>query len=196
MAKIKRVEKSRKEVTCGKCRKVIPVGSSYIYAEPYMRPKMIRCTECGLKAWETSGSDFVQTLGSIQDDWRENYDIEGGAESDIKDALEELRDAAEESLDNMPESLQEGPTGEMLQERIDMLEDAMNELDNVTCFDDVLDEKKDDEDVLQDFKSDNDIDDDAELTDEQQGDFDKYCRDLAKEEVADAIDEALSGLCY
>ena len=36
----------------------------------------------------------------------------------------------EDSLDNMPESLQYAPTGELLQERIDACDNAMNEVDS------------------------------------------------------------------
>ena len=129
MARVFKVDKSRKEQTCGKCRQIIPVGSPYLYATPMHRAKMIRCTKCGLKSYETSGSEYVQTIGALGDNWRTEYgidNIEG-----IIDTLTELMDNAQDSLDNMPEQLQYGPTGEMLQERIDGLESAISELEDI-----------------------------------------------------------------
>jgi len=51
-------------------------------------------------------------------------------ESAIEGA-EELRDETQESLDAMPDGLQEGPTGELLQERIQALEDFISEADRM-----------------------------------------------------------------
>jgi len=134
MAKIQTVSKCRKEQRCGKCGKTIEVGSPYVYAEPAFRAKIVRCTTCGLKPYETSSSEFIQTIGALQDKWQEEYTGDTAAE-DIASTLEELRDQAQDSLDNMPEQLQYSESGELLQERIDSLEDAISELEGIDIDD-------------------------------------------------------------
>jgi hypothetical protein len=54
---------------------------------------------------------------------------------DIQSELECLRDETQESLDNMPDALQYSPTGELLQERIDAVENALSEVENIEEFD-------------------------------------------------------------
>lgn len=54
---------------------------------------------------------------------------------DLKSDLENLKDETQGSLDNMPEGLQSGPTGELLQERIDALDNAISELEGIDCSD-------------------------------------------------------------
>jgi hypothetical protein len=49
----------------------------------------------------------------------------------IKTELEDLRDTTQESLDNMPENLQYSPTAELLQERVDSLENGINEIESI-----------------------------------------------------------------
>ena len=131
MARVNRVEKSRKEQKCSKCGIIIPVGGAYVWAKPRYGSKIVRCTTCGIKSWETSGSDYVRTIGSLQDEWRDSYGVGEGVAEEIAESLEELRDNCQDSLDNMPEALQYGPTGEMLQERIDNLDSVIDELGNL-----------------------------------------------------------------
>jgi hypothetical protein len=57
------------------------------------------------------------------------------ARDDIVSELENLRDETQESLDNMPDSLQYSPTGELLQERVDAVENAIGEVECVEEFD-------------------------------------------------------------
>jgi len=129
MAKIQRVQKSRKETRCCKCGTVIPVGSSYLYAEPAFRPKIVRCVKCGLEPYETSSSDYIQTVGRICSKWQEDYGCDETTAESIMSDLEDLKDQCEENYDNIPEQLQDGDAGSTLQERIDNLEEVMNELD-------------------------------------------------------------------
>ena len=49
--------------------------------------------------------------------------------------LESIRDDVQERLDNMPEGLQEGDIGQTLQERIDNLETAIDELYSIDIED-------------------------------------------------------------
>ena len=128
MARIERINKARKEQKCSKCGCVIEVGMPYLKATPYRQRPITRCTKCGLKSYETSGSEYVKECGAIVEDWRENYDLNESTADEIASALEELRDQQQDSLDNMPENLQQGDTGQMLQERIDSLECTIDEL--------------------------------------------------------------------
>ena len=54
------------------------------------------------------------------------YDV-----SEIVSDIESLRDEAQNSLDNMPEQLQQAPTGELLQSRIDAMDQWVSEFEGV-----------------------------------------------------------------
>ena len=59
--------------------------------------------------------------------------------------MEELRDTCQESFDNIPEQLQEGDSGQILQERIENLDDVISNLENIdTEFSSELDESEKD----------------------------------------------------
>lgn len=182
MARIERVNKSRKEVVCCKCGKTLSKGSSYLKATPFHRPTIIRCIECGLRPYETSSSEFVQTCGHIVDKWTIEYGVDPDA---IIEALDDLKETCQDNLDNIPEQLKDGSAGSLLQERIEMLGDVINELQLID-YDNIRDEVKDT------YRSDNDIDEDTELDTEQQAEVDS----LTEDEVSSAIEEALSGLDY
>lgn len=50
----------------------------------------------------------------------------------LKDQFQELIDQCQDSLDNMPEHLQESsPTGELLSERISVIEQALDDLESI-----------------------------------------------------------------
>ena len=83
MARIERINKSRKEQKCSKCGEVIAVGMPYLKATPYRQRPIIRCTKCGLKSYETSGSEYVKEVGSIVEDWQESYGIRDGVAEEI-----------------------------------------------------------------------------------------------------------------
>lgn len=79
-------------------------------------------------------------------------DFEALVES-VRGDMEALRDETQSSLDNMPDSLQESPTGQLLQERIDALENIDSEMD---CFDEFeFEEEELDEDdyAVEDYDS-------------------------------------------
>lgn len=59
----------------------------------------------------------------------------------LHEALDEIKSETEEKLQNMPDSLQQGPTGELLQERIDGLEEFIQELEGL----DIPDEEENDD---------------------------------------------------
>lgn len=83
-------------------------------------------------------SAYYGTIYSIQEmieDWSgdDSLSFEGLVE-DVRDAVTELRDETQDSLYNMPDQLQYSPTGELLQERIDALDNVECELDCIDEF--------------------------------------------------------------
>lgn len=75
----------------------------------------------------------------------------------LKSDAETLRDETQEKLDSMPDSLQSSPTGELLQERIDEMEEIVSQLENIE-----VEYEEDMDDINTDVASDNDIDTDVE----------------------------------
>lgn len=69
---------------------------------------------------------------------------------ELKDDIQSLLDETQESFDNIPENLQSAPTAELLQERIDALENAVSELDGL----DLDYEEPDDEDIKSELEDD------------------------------------------
>lgn len=206
MAKIEMIKKSRKENKCSKCGKIIPVGSSYLKAEPYMSPVIIRCTTCGLKQYETSGSEYVKTVGAIVEDWETTYgseSYEGVAES-ISSDLDSLKDDLEGRLDNMPDQLRDADSGTLLQDRIDSLESAIYALDAID-EDDIKDSVYYDYDGdLSEYVEVAEEDDTSEMSTEEIldslgiTDYDSFIEsetlsDSTKEELQEAFNEALKG---
>lgn len=126
MPRVHYVKKARKD------NPVAQKGESYYwwkfrfggkrYSRTYPRPSQL------------TQSAYFGTLYDLIDMINE-YDIELGDEGaveglrdEVEGELDSLRDECQGSLDNMPESLQYAPTGELLQERIDALDNAINEL--------------------------------------------------------------------
>ena len=183
MAKIERIERCRKEQKCGKCGKPILVGSPYLKSTPFRQRPIIRCTECGLRSWETSGSNFVQTCGRISEDWEKDYGLDDGVVESIKSDLEELKDECECSYDNMPEGLQQGDTGCLLEERIDMLDSVIDELDSISEWEDIMEESK------EEYLKENELEEEDLSTDDE-----NEIVHLAEDKLRDEIDSALSNL--
>lgn len=182
MAKIQKIKKSNRgaEVRCGKCGKVINPGEYYFKAEPYMAPAITRCESCGLKSYETSSSSYVQSMGELTSDWQSSYSTESSAASDIADYLEEIKSELEDNFDNIPEQLQDGSAGQLLQERIDCLEDVISNLQDLD-YDDVY------EDARYEVSSEMGDPDDFDLDDE---DFKEYeSKEAFEEEFNEAVDQ-------
>ena len=102
------------------------------------------------KRSQLTQSNFLSQLYDLQDGIDERFseaqtsDDFNSARDEVVAEIENLRDECQESLDNMPESLQYAPTGELLQERIDALENWSSEFENVDCdFDEEDFEDKD-----------------------------------------------------
>lgn len=86
------------------------------------------------KRSQLTQSAFYAGVYDIEDDLLAGADANDSLPSlrdDVVSALEELRDTCQESLDNMPEALQEADTGQLLQERIDALENAISEFEDL-----------------------------------------------------------------
>ena len=64
----------------------------------------------------------------------EPEDIQSAAQEAVSEA-ENLRDEEQSKLDNMPEGLQQGDTGQLIQERIDALEQFISEVEGFECED-------------------------------------------------------------
>ena len=179
MAKIEK-PKARKEYKCSKCGGIIKIGETYLKGTPFRRSPVIRCIKCGLRSWELSSSDYVQGVGRVCDCWEEDYGCDEDTAQSIADELDSIKDQCEGSLENMPEGLQEGDTGQLLQERIDNLDEAISELEAID-YDSIKASAE------QDF--------DSELEEGSP----EYQNELAGEietALIDAINEALSCLDY
>lgn len=151
MGKVQIIQKSRKEHKCKKCGKVIPVGSKYYKGSINFHPDIIMCTDCKLECWEVTTSDYQLQVGEIIYRWQENYGIDESTADNIASDLEGIRDELQDKLDNMPEQLQDSDTGTLLQERIDSLESAIDELNNIDIDmlkNDVIEEECDTEEEL------------------------------------------------
>jgi DNA-directed RNA polymerase subunit RPC12/RpoP len=172
--------KARKEYTCSKCNSVIKKGDKYFRGERFMTTPLIRCQSCGIYAWECSSSEYTQTVGRICDCWQNDYELDESTAQSIADELETLRDNCQDNLDNMPEGLQEGDTGQLLQERIDCLDNVITELEGI-----------DYDATKQEIECNTDREDD-----ESEEDYESRVASDVEEAIIDEIDSALSQLDY
>lgn len=83
----------------------------------------------------------------IQDTEVNDNDDFTSLRDDVTSEIDCIRSECQENLDNMPEQLQYAPTGELLQERIDALDNAESEVDGIDEFDE-------DEPELDDYEQD------------------------------------------
>lgn len=109
------------------------------------------------KSSQLTQSNYLSQLYSIQESMEtiEANDAEelNAVRDDLVSQLESLKEETESSLENMPESLQSSPTGELLQERIDALDSAISELEEI----DLDYEEPDDDDIKEEFSDEPDI---------------------------------------
>ena len=151
MGKVTKVNKSRKEFKCNKCGSTIPKGSTYYRGSLNSSHDIIRCSKCKLKSWEVTASEYKLEVGRIVYDWRSHYDVDDDIISNISADLESIRDELSNKLDNMPEGLQDSGTGIMLQERVDSLDAALDQLDDVdveSIKDEIVDSLHSEEDAI------------------------------------------------
>lgn len=105
-------------------------------------------------------SEFLAAIYDIEDQIEaltiDDMDDPEAAIESIKSDLEILRDETDDKLNNMPDSLISSPTGELLQSRVDSVQEMLDELDNLDIdFEDLdpdeLSEKK--EEILEAIQS-------------------------------------------
>lgn len=117
-----------------KARKAYPdsgieAGQMYYYCKIKTGPRSsreLRSLQPFPRSQLTS-SEFLGRAYDLEDqiaalDFADVDSAVGDAES-IVDEIDALGDEQQDKLDNMPDGLREGPTGELLQERVDMCED-------------------------------------------------------------------------
>lgn len=202
MGKIQFIKKSRKEHKCGKCFKVIPVGSPYFKGVINFNPDIIRCQSCGLKAYEVTTSDYTRNVGCIVEDWADNYDPASGVWDDIADALEEIKDEQQERLDNMPEHLQyDSESGQLLQERIETMDCAIDELRGAStddfltnAYDELDEEHQKAIDAAGEGKG--DYEDWYESFFQEGSEAANAWKEAFEEKIAEFIDDTLSSISY
>lgn len=105
------------------------------------------------KPSQLTNSEFWGAVYGIQEDAEANPPDFENLESqrdDIVSQLEEIRDETQGKFDNMPDGLQQGDTGQLLEERVSSLEDAISEIES-------LDLDFDEEDVTWDKDEDKDV---------------------------------------
>jgi len=139
LATLKR-QKARKEYVCSNsgCVNVIKKGDEY-YRFSLTRFQSLRplCLGCKPTRSQMTSSEFMSTMCAIEDEDIAGLSVEAVADDapsfieGIVGQLEELRDETEEKRDNMPESLQDAPVGELLQGRVDSVEEMINELEDI-----------------------------------------------------------------
>lgn len=193
MAKIQRINKSRKEQKCKRCGRTIPVGSPYLKCEIGFGPTIVRCVACGLEHWECTTSEYQLNAGEIQNRWQDNYDVsDEGCVEEIRDAIQEIYDEEEGKYDNLPENLQYAPVGETIQSRMDACDAAMSELDSID-IDGLKDEAigeiiECDDEVEYDYDT---LIEELETTDPDKA---QELRDKFEELLSDAIQAAVDNL--
>ena len=188
MGKIEYIKKARKEHKCSKCGKVIEVGQPYKKGVINFHPDIVVCSDCTLKPYEVTTSEYSKNIGSIVEDWSESYGITDTTADEIATELESIKDELEDSLENIPDNLKEAPTGELLQTRIDQLEEAIEGLNDIDT--DSIREEAEEE-------AENSLDkDEYESEEEYNTAKDEEADSLYEEKYSEAVDDALSVLEY
>jgi len=187
MAAIKR-QQARKEYVCSKCGEKINVGDTYLKGSPFRQRPIIRCLKCGLEGYELSTSEYVRDIGCIIEKWQETFGINDSTCDDISLNLEDIKCDLEERLENIPEQLRES-AGETLQNRIDCIEDTINELSQIS-YDDMREEAVSEAETV---VSEEDYVDDEEGLKEA---LDEEATSIFEQNFCEAVDEALGCLDY
>lgn len=150
------------------------------------KPRNSQLTQSG---YLSTVYDIQDEIGELRANVTDANDLSSSVE-DIKSRLEELRDEQEEKKSNMPEGLQEGPTGELLQERYDALDNAVSEFDGLD-----LDYEEPDEDDLREELKDavdkSDLDEPDEEDPEHDWDEDEARKKAVTDEMIEERKEEL-----
>lgn len=141
LAKVYRVEKSRKSFVCGKCGDTIEVGQPNVSFAVGFRGRSQR--RCGKPACYPSSSERESSLVASVYAAQEDFDV------NTCDDLEDLTSAVQDVIDAANECASEYENSEMfernedLQERYDLLTEAASQLE--MWADNLVDEPQSDE---------------------------------------------------
>lgn len=128
MPRVTHVKKSLKPVP----QLGLPAGSSYYWWKFKKGGKRYSLTPP--KRSQLTQSAFYGALYDLQDDVINSADASADLASvrdSVVETLNEIMDQCQESLDNMPEGLQQGSVGELLQERVDAMQSAIDEFEGL-----------------------------------------------------------------
>lgn len=139
------------------------------------RPKRSRLTQSGFL------SELYDMEDSVGDFTAENKDDFDSFKEDLMSQIESLKEQCEESLSNMPDSLQESPTGQLLQERIDGLDNWYSEVEGIECD---YEEEEIREEKLGEYEK-----EEGELEDDYKERIDEETANAIQEKVDEAIEE-------
>ena len=104
----------------------IKKGDSYYWWKFYRCGKQYSTTPPTRS--QLTRSPFYSALYEIEDTMQAaDEDYESARDTAVEE-LENLKDETQEKYDNMPPSLQEGDTGQLLQERVEGLDNIISEL--------------------------------------------------------------------
>lgn len=127
-------QKARKDYKCSECEAKIKKGDTYLRFSISRFDKLEpRCLNCRPKPSEMTQSDFLSRVYGIGESLEKLDPTEDLEEtvSGIISELEELRDETQDKHDNMPDQLQESGTGELLQNRVESIEEMISELEGI-----------------------------------------------------------------
>jgi hypothetical protein len=121
---------------------VIAVGDTYYWWK--FRRGGKRFSKTYPKPSQLTMSEFWSTVLEWSERSRPDADGIEGYLDDLKSEVDTFKSEQEDKLSNMPDALQEGDTGQMIQGRVDALEDLHSNLDSIDTEidDDLSDEAK------------------------------------------------------
>lgn len=159
MARVHTIDKSRKSPgECGHCRKVIPAGEGYRYAQPGYRNrrKLIRCMApaCHFRQSELTNSKMSTVYAATEN---AEDTINGWDGEDADDIAEALRECAGEINDVASEygdaAQAMGSAGDEMQEKADELESWAGDIESAADSLPDKPEPETDEDEGHDFEA-------------------------------------------
>lgn len=173
---------------------LIAAGESYWWWQFKNSPKSFSKTRP--KNSQLTRSSYLSQLYDIQDRISEiscddPMDLQSIVD-DIKSDLESLKEECESSLENMPEGLRESSSGQMLQERIDSLDNAISEFDGLDLDYDEPDEDELRTEAIGELALDEDDEDDEEVLKDKESDINDEMGRLKEGKAQEWLDEKIS----
>jgi predicted RNA-binding Zn-ribbon protein involved in translation (DUF1610 family) len=173
MARINRVNKSRKEQKCSSCGKIIPVGSAYQWISFNYGPTIVKCNSCGFKPYETTSNEYLRSVGELAYNFQESI-----SNSSMIEDLETLRDETL-SVDFDFEDVEDVDLSEMIDKVVEL-------------------ESLDDDEVehIRNSEENNNKEWNEEKIKERYQEWCNELKDEKVEEIKDALNEAINNLEY